>query len=40
VTSGVAGKVIAVTGVSSGIGRARARSLARQGALLVGRREI
>lgn len=35
-TSGVAGKVIAVTGVSSGIGRACARSLARQGALVVG----
>ena len=35
-TSGVAGKVIAVTGVSSGIGRACAGSLARQGALVVG----
>jgi NADP-dependent 3-hydroxy acid dehydrogenase YdfG len=32
----VAGKVIAITGVSSGIGRACARSLARQGALVVG----
>jgi len=36
VTSGVAGKVIAVTGVSSGIGRSCARSLARQGALVAG----
>jgi NAD(P)-dependent dehydrogenase (short-subunit alcohol dehydrogenase family) len=34
--TGVAGKVIAVTGVLSGIGRACARSLARQGALVAG----
>jgi NAD(P)-dependent dehydrogenase (short-subunit alcohol dehydrogenase family) len=35
-TSDLSGKVVAITGVSAGIGRAAAQSLARRGALVVG----
>jgi len=35
-TSELSGKVVAITGVSGGIGRAAAQSLARRGALVVG----